>query len=172
MIFFTKHRMFIVKDPLVKLIGIEKFERLKQTRKYRFLTEAFTMNIFSIVITTPNEILIAGMDFGEFIRTRIAAMVFNTLTGRPYGIWRDWLLRRIGLNANSSRVKKYFGDTLAFIGFQLPGYWACCLIGGAEVDEALKASVVLTIIAGLTGGPYGIWLEKFRLECGLSSMGK
>ncbi len=170
--FFTKHRMFIVKDPLVKLIGVDRFEHLKQTRKYRFLVEAFTMNAFSIAISTPNEILLAGMDFREFIRTRIAAMVFNTLTGRPYGIWRDWLLKKIGLTPYSSRGKKYFGDTLAFIGFQLPGYWGCCLIGGVELNETIKASIVLTIIAGLTGGPYGIWLEKFRLECGLSPIGK
>ena len=169
---YTKHRMFIVKDPLVRLIGFEKFEYLKQTWIYRFLVEAFTMNVFSLVITTPNEILIGGMDFKEFIGTRIAAMVFNTITGRPYGLWRDWLITKLGFTPNSSRGEKYFGDTLAFIGFQLPGYWACCLVGGAELDETLKASVILTIIAGLTGRPYGIWLEKFRLECGLSPMGK
>jgi len=163
--------MYLVRDPLVALVGTDRFNRIKQSRRYRFLVEAFTMNVFSIVISTPNELLVAGMDFGEFIGTRLAAVVFNTLTGRMYGVWRDWLLRKLGIDQESRFYKKYAADTIAFISFQLPGYWMCCLLGGAEFNEAVRASVILTIIAGLTGGPYGVWLEKVRVECGLSALG-
>ena len=78
--------MFLIQDPLVKIMGSKKFEKLKKSQIYKFIVEAFTMNVFSIVITTPNEILIAGMDFGEYIRTRMAALLLNTLTGRSYGV--------------------------------------------------------------------------------------
>jgi len=168
--FFTKHRMLLIKDPLVKIMGPEKFEKLKESRAYKFIVEAFTMNVFSIVITTPNEMLIAGMDFEEYIRTRIAALLLNTLTGRPYGVWRDWLIRKLRISKESSIGMRYFGDTFSFIGFQLPLYWLSMMFGGAELNEMISASVSLTIIAGLTGRPYGVWLDKFRNECGLSSM--
>ena len=78
-----------VQSVLQRLIGKQRFEKLKETSIYRFLVEAFTMNLFSLAITAPNELLIAGMDIDEFIRTRLAAMVINTITGRPYGVWRD-----------------------------------------------------------------------------------
>ncbi len=94
--FLLKHRMFIVKDPLIKLIGVDRFEKLTHTKKYRFLVEAFAMNVFSIVITTPNELLLAGMDFEEFVGTRLTAMVFNILTGRPWGL---------GSNGTENRFK-------------------------------------------------------------------
>ena len=168
--FFTKHRMYLIKDPLIKIMGNEKFEALKRSRVYKFIVEAFTMNVFSLVITTPNEMLIAGMDFGEYIRTRAAALIINTFTGRPYGIWRDWLMGKLRINEKSSMGKKYIGDTLSFIGFQLPIYWLSLMFGGAELNEMIRACGILTIIAGLTGRPYGVWLDKFRNECGLSSM--
>ncbi len=167
--FFTKHRMFLIQDPLVKIMGSEKFEKLKKSQIYKFIVEAFTMNVFSIVITTPNEILIAGMDFGEYIRTRMAALLLNTLTGRPYGVWRDWLIKKLQISKESSIGMRYIGDTLSFIGFQLPLYWLSMMFGRAELTEMVRASVTLTIIAGITGRPYGVWLEKFRNECGLSS---
>ncbi len=66
--------------------------------------------------------------------------------------------------------KKYIGDTFSFIGFQLPIYWLSLMFGGAELNEMVRASAILTIIAGLTGRPYGVWLDKFRNECGLDSM--
>ncbi len=165
----TKHRMFLIKDPLVGLLGAERFETLRESRVYRFIVDAFAMNAFSIAICTPNELLIAGMDFDEYVRTRLTAIVLNTLTGRPYGVWRDWLVRKLKIGTETSSGIKYLGDTTAFIGFQLPLYWLSMMLGGAELIEMISASTTLTVVAGLTGRPYGVWLDKFRNECGLTT---
>jgi hypothetical protein len=158
-----------VQRNLEKLIGTQRFDKLKKTRSYKFIVEAVTMNLFSFAITTPNELLIAGMDFDEFIKTRLASIVINTVTGRPYGVWRDSLLDRMGIGRDSHFAVKYLYDTLAFVSFQLPLYWLSMFIGGAELDEMVKASLPLIFISGMTGRPYGFFLDKFRFQCGLSS---
>jgi hypothetical protein len=164
----TSDRRFI-QNILVKLLGVKRFEAIKRSPAYKFTVEAFTMNIFSLLITAPNELLIAGMDVDEFVKTRLSSMVINTITGRPYGVWRDWFLDRLRIKKDSHLFKKYLGDTLAFMGFQLPLYWLSMTIASAELDEMIKASIPLTVISGLTGRPYGFCLDKFRFYCGLSS---
>lgn len=163
----SDHRF--IKNILVKFIGAKRFEVLKKSQAYKFAGEAFTMNLFSLLITAPNELLIAGMDLEEFVKTRLASMVINTITGRPYGVWRDWFLDRLKIQKESPLYVKYIGDTLAFIGFQLPLYWLSMTIAGAELNEMIKASIPLTVISGLTGRPYGFCLDKFRFHCGLPS---
>ena len=165
----TRPRMLIIKDPLVKLMGADRFDLLTESRTYRFLVEAFTMNFFSLAITTPNELLIAGMDFDEYVKTRLVSGAVNTLTGRPYGVWRDWLIERLRIDKDSGFHWKYFGDTLAFTCFQLPLYWFSMAVSGVELIEMITASVPLILVAGLTGRPYGCWLDRFRLECGLTA---
>ncbi|MBW1896862.1 MAG: L-alanine exporter AlaE [Deltaproteobacteria bacterium] len=156
--------MLLIKDPLVRIMGNERFEKLQGSRTYRFMVDAIAMNAFSFAICTPNELLIAGMDFEEYIRTRLTALVLNTFTGRPYGVWRDWLIRKCKISKESPLGMKYVGDTVAFMGFQLPLYWLSMTVGRAELTEMISAS-----IAGLTGRPYGVWLDKFRNECGLTT---
>ena len=161
--------MPLIKNTLEKVVGEEKFEKLKNTKTYKAGVEAFTMNSFSYIIAAPLELGIAGMDLSEHIQTRLAAAVTNTLTGRPYGIWRDWVLKKIGVNENSHWIKKYIGDTAAFAGFQLPLYWINMTIGGAEFDEIMKASTPITFMAGAMGGPYGIYLDRVRKSADLAS---
>jgi hypothetical protein len=165
----TKHRMLLIKDPLVRIMGVEGFGKLKESRTYKFIVDAFAMNAFSIAICTPNELLIAGMDLEEYIRTRLTAVALNTLTGRSYGVWRDWFLRKLKISTESSPGMKYIGDTIAFLGFQLPLYWLSMMVGGAELIEMISAATTLTVVVGLTGRPYGVWLDRFRNECGLTT---
>jgi hypothetical protein len=129
---------------------------------YRFIVEAFAMNSFSLAITMPGELIFARMSFPEYAKTRIAASIINTLTGRPYGIWRDYIFRVGQTTQASPWLRKYISDTLAFMSFQLPLYWISMTIGGARLKEMLMASLPITIIAGLTGRPYGFYLERVR----------
>jgi len=166
----TRPRGYAIQNALTLLLGEARFGKLKNLRAYRITVEAFTMNVFSIAITTPGEFLIAGMDFMEWLMTRLSSSVINTLTGRLYGIWRDWFLTRLKVNEKSHFFRKYLCDTLAFVGFQLPLYWISMTISGVELNEMIRASMPLVLIAGITGRPYGVWLDKFRLECGLPAM--
>ncbi len=161
--------MQLVKRTLEKMLGEERFERVKDSRAYKFGVEAFSMNTFSYATAMPIELCVAGMDLSEHLYTRLAAVATNTLTGRPYGIWRDWLFKKMNIKENSHWAKKYAGDTLAFMGFQLPLYWINMAIGGAEVDEMAKASIPVTLMSGALGGPYGLYLDKVRKACDIPS---
>ena len=159
--------MAIIKKTLEGILGEERFRNLKEFKSYKFGVEAFAMNTFSYLVAAPVELGIAGMSLGEHIKTRLAAAVTNTLTGRPYGIWRDWIFKKISVRGDSHWTKKYLGDTLAFTGFQLPLYLINMTIGGADFDEMVKASIPVTLMAGAMGRPYGAYLDKVRKECGL-----
>jgi hypothetical protein len=160
--------MKLIKSGLEKVLGEEKFSKLKETKAYNFGVEAFTMNTFSWVAAAPIELIIAGMDFSEHLKIRLAGVAVNTMTGRPYGIWRDWIFRRMNITEESHWAKKYAGDTIAFTGFQLPLYLLNMTIGGAEPDEMLKSSVSVTLIAGGMGRPYGVYLDEIRNQADLS----
>lgn len=159
--------MPLIKKALEKVIGEEKFEKLKKTKAYTVGVEAFTMNSFSYLVAAPLELGFAGMDFSEHIKTRLAAAVTNTITGRPYGIWRDWVLKKMNVNEDSSKTRKYIADTLAFGGFQLPLYLINMTIGGAELDEMAKSAVPVTLLSGALGRPYGIYLDGVRKSADL-----
>jgi hypothetical protein len=65
-------------------------------------------------------------------------------------IYRDManFIKKLQISKESSIGMRYIGDTLSFIGFQLPLYWLSMMFGRAELTEMVSASVTLTIIAG------------------------
>lgn len=135
----------------------ERSERLR-----RFMVEAFAMNTFCLVINVPNELLVAHMALGTMLRTRALAVVTNTITGRPYGVWRDAVVVRV-TGDHSTPVKRYVGDTIAFLFFQLPLYWINMTFGGhATLRQMASASILVTLLAGLAGRPYGVYLDFVR----------
>jgi hypothetical protein len=126
------------------------------------LADTLAMNCFSYGTAVPIELLIAGMSFHAHLQVRLAALVVNTLTGRPYGLWRSFLFSKLGLDGSAGRLRLYLGDTAAFLSFQLPIYILNMVIGGASLGAILKASVTATLISGLLGGPYGLFLDFIR----------
>ncbi len=161
--------MAFVENRLEDLIGKEKFKVVKKSEWYNFSVEAFIMNTFCYVTAAPVELLIAGMDFNEHIKTRALGALVNTMTGRPYGVWRDFVFKKFNVDEESSSLKKYAADTLAFMGFQLPFYWINMTIAGVEFDEMVRSSIPLTFMAGGLGRPYGIYLDCMREQFGVKS---
>jgi len=121
------------------------------------------MNTFSLAVAIPNELLIAHMSIIAHLKTRLLALITNTITGRPYGIWRDYIVRVVTGNGKAGFVRMYIADTLAFGTFQLPLYLFNLAVGGkATLHQMTVASVTVTSIAGILGRPYGIYLEFLR----------
>jgi len=126
------------------------------------------MNVFSLLIAVPIE-WFSGYSYHEIITTRSIAAIVNSLTGRLYGIWRDRFQRLVqGYLQRWDFVRNYLVDTAAFISFQLPLYWICAFLGGARMREVLAASAGLTLLAGLSGGPYGLFLDRCRRIFGVT----
>jgi hypothetical protein len=158
--------MTLISKLIIGLIGELRFQYLRHTHFYAFAIEAFAMNTFSLAVAIPNELLIARMDIGTHIKTRLLAAIMNTLVGRIYGLWRDRVM--IVVADKSSFHRRYFADTAAFAIFQLPLYWFNMAVGGrASFREMLAASIVVTLLAGLLGRPYGVYLEFLRRQFGI-----
>lgn len=122
-------------SALEKFIGEESTQRLANNGVYKFAADGLAMNAFSLVYIL-NEKFIGGMDWGEAWATRGAAAVGNALTGRPYGIYNDWVRNKFGVKEKSS-FRKYFADVVAFVSGQTPLY-ALYMIGGAALGGAAQ----------------------------------
>ncbi|MCO7224972.1 L-alanine exporter AlaE [Pleionea sp. CnH1-48] len=144
---------------------------MSSSEKRPFLSawvDIFAMNSFSYIVALPIELIIAGMSWQEHLKVRLAALVLNTLVARPFGIWRDFVIKRFGIREDSRFIKVYLVDTLVFLSFQLPLYVGNMILGGADWGEIMKASVTVSLIAGLLGRPYGIYLDFIKRRVGLS----
>lgn len=140
-------------------------ERMKE-----FWVDVFVMNTFSYAVAAPLELLIAGMSWQAHLKVRLMGLLVNSLIGRPYGLWREYLVRRTGMDAASSAMKRYWVDTLVFLSFQLPVYVTIMALGGADLNGIVKAAGTACLLAGFLGRPYGIYLDFVRSLFGMKPM--
>ncbi|MCH7568858.1 MAG: L-alanine exporter AlaE [Nanoarchaeota archaeon] len=155
-------------NSLEKIIGKERREKLVKNRAYTWVSDIAAINLFSLSFAL-NEAFIAGMDLEEVVKTRLAAVVGNTIVGRPYGIYRDWVMKKLDVTENSSRLKKYITDIGTFATGATPFYLVFLAVAGAEPDEMVKAATFLTLAAPLVGRPQGWVYDKMRGQFGLET---
>lgn len=137
-------------------------ERLKE-----FWVDVFVMNTFSYAVAAPLELWIAGMSVEAHLKVRLMGLLINSLIGRPYGLWREFIVRRTGMTAQSTPFKRYWVDSLVFLSFQLPVYVTIMALGGADWNGILKAAGTASLMAGFLGRPYGIYLDFVRSLVGM-----
>ncbi len=157
--------MPIIKKTLEKMLGEERLERWSK-KAWSFAVEAFAMNTYSYVICAPMELGFAGMDFMDHLKTRGVGIITNTLVASPYRIVRDKILKTLGITKKSHWVKKYLGDTLSCMTL-FPIYWINTAFGDAESNEVITAFIPIALVAGGTGGIYGMYLDWTRRKCGI-----
>ena len=145
-------------------IPVEKNPSVIQGRKKRlslFIADITAMIFFSAVLCMGIEIFIAGLTPFQSLQARLAAIPVNLLTGRPYGCFRDRLFAFFSIDA-AKPVRAFFGDTLAFVIFQVPLYVIVLLTAGATWRQIALSTVFMSLIFSLAGRPYGIFLELCR----------
>lgn len=127
----------------------------------RYLADTFAMVIFSIAIGAFVEIVITGLTIEQTIKIRAAAIPVSLLVGRPYGIYRDWVFRRLG-SAEKTPLQEILLDTFINLTFQIPLYSLILALNGARFLQILTAVSSILVIVGLSGRPYGIFLRGCR----------
>ncbi len=157
--------MTIVKT-LEKIIGEEKTSKLVNNRLYKFCVDAIAMNVFSLSYAI-NERFIAGMSWENTGKARLAAAVGNTITGRPYGIYRDYMNRKFHVTDKSSGLRKYLADVFIFATGQTPLYLLYLAAAGADLPQMIKGATFLTLVAPLTGRPQGLTYDYCRRQFGM-----
>jgi hypothetical protein len=128
----------------------------------RYLADTIALIVFSTVAALFTEIVVAGLSPSQSVHARLTAIPVILVTARPYGLYRDRLLRRLGAGEDATRLRRTGADTLAFLSFQLPVYWAILTVAGASLQQIAASSVAATVLIIVSGRPYGIVLELSR----------
>lgn len=131
------------------------------------------MILFTTFFGALSELLIVGLTPGQTLVTRLGAIPANLVTSRPYGIYRDVLMRRSGVHVvpgPQGRMLRFLVDTLAFVSFKMPLYAILLKLVGAtwtEVWVAIGSAIVLALSLGRL---YGLFLDRMRRVFGVPAL--
>ena len=139
------------------------------SRTRSFIADTLALVVFFTIASGLNERFVAGMAWDEVLVSRGIGAPLMVLTARPYGLWRDWFLKK---TAPSSQTTTLMMDSLALFAFQLPIYVAIIMVGGAEGWTIVKGAAGFGVLMLVLGRPYGLWLGMVRRLFGLSGQGQ
>lgn len=146
----------------------------------KFAVDTLAMVTFSFTVGMAIELL-SGYTFTESLSIRLVGTVVNILLGGLYGLYLDWVRKKIPTTANEKK-KKIAVDVIAFVTFQIPQY-ILVQIGGTAVHLSLDVGIsemlillsdhidvskiaasclMVTLISSFIGGPYGWFLDHVR----------
>lgn len=134
------------------------------------MVDIFALNSFSYVVAFVIEICIAQMSWQEHLQIRLVALLLNSVVARPFTLWRNYLNSKFQMRSSTTFIKRYLVDTLAFLSFQLPLYIGNMFLGGADWSAIVKATITISVIAGLLGRPYGLYLDWLIDKVGLKNI--
>ena len=132
-------------------------------RRRSFVADTLALILFFTTTGILNERFIAGMTWEQVFHARILGAVLMVPVGRPYGLWRDLLMR----NGRENRMSRLFWDSLALMSFQVPIYAAIIAFSGASGDGLVRGTLGAAIMMLVLGRPYGAFLNWIRAMLGL-----
>ncbi|MGI9275553.1 MAG: L-alanine exporter AlaE [Endozoicomonas sp.] len=126
--------------------------------KRETIADTFALITFGLVIGMAVEIFVAGLSIDQSLQSRMLSIPTNLLIARPYGLFRDWVLRF----GDGGQVRNAALDIIAFLGFQMPVYALLVASTGASVDQIITACVGQIGALIIMGRPYGIYMQMCR----------
>lgn len=123
-----------------------------------FIADTTALILFFTMTGIINEHFIAGMTWEQVLHARLIGAALMIPVGRPYGIWRDWVVRRAG----PGRLSRLLWDSLALVSFQVPIYAAIIAVSGASGLGLVCGILGATAIMLVCGRPYGAFLGFVR----------
>lgn len=128
----------------------------------RILADTVALLAYSVLIGAFIETVVIGLSWQEMVQARVGAIPIALAVARPYGLYRDRVLRYATRRFGDGRARTTFYDMAAFVSFQLPLYagllyWVGA--GGGEIALAMPAAVIAMVV---TGRPYGVFLDACR----------
>jgi L-alanine exporter len=135
------------------------------------VADILSVNVFFLLFNFSHEVFFAHIPIEASLRLRAVALITNTLTARPFGLWLDVVRRKVSRN-KLKFARNYLADTMAFATFQLPIYWLNMGIArDVSLDMAMRASFTVLIMAGLLGRPCGAFMSFIRSRIKSNSAG-
>ncbi len=138
------------------------------TRWRSFVADTLALLLFFTTTGIINERFVAGMSWQQVLEARLIGAALMVFCGRPYGLWRDWVMRFAG----AGRLSQLAWDSFALLSFQVPIYAALLALAGADGEAVLRGTLGVSVIMLVLGRPYGAFLNVVRREFGLAEGGE
>jgi len=133
-------------------------------RRRAFIADTTALILFFTTTGLINERFIAGMSWDQVLHARILGAALMVPVGRPYGVWRDYLMQRAQAD---NRLSQVLWDSVALVSFQVPIYAAIIAISGASGRGLWFGILGATVMMLVLGRPYGAFLNAVRKLFGL-----
>lgn len=143
-------------------MSIKSFVSLDRHRV--FIADTTALILFFTTTGVLNEHFIAGMQWNQVLHARLLGAALMVPVGRPYGVWRDYVMRR----ATSRRLSRIVWDSLALVTFQVPIYAVIIAVNGARGRGLWLGTLSAAIMMLVLGRPYGAFLLGVRRLFGVS----
>jgi L-alanine exporter len=140
----------------------------KTHRRRAFIADTTALILFFTTTGVFNERFLAGMSWDQVLHARMLGAALMVPVGRPYGVWRDYVMGR----AQSTRwLSQLLWDSVALVSFQVPIYAAIIAVCGASGRGLWFGVLGATVMMLVLGRPYGAFLNGVRRLFGLPSGG-
>ena len=146
-------------DHLPPNIKLPVFYSEKSRRRRAFLADTTALILFFTATGVINERFIAGMSWDQVLHARMLGAALMVPVGRPYGIWRDYVM---GHAQPTNRLSQLLWDSVALVSFQVPIYAAIIAISGASGRGLWLGVLGATVMMLILGRPYGAFLNGVR----------
>lgn len=133
-----------------------------------FVADTVALILFFTTTGILNERFIAGMTWDQVFDARLLGAALMVPVARPYGLWRDWLMKR----ASPRRASRLLWDSFALVSFQVPIYAAIIAYSGARGEGLVHGVLGAAVLMLVLGRPYGAFLNMVRKAFGLPPGGE
>ncbi|MFS2123320.1 L-alanine exporter AlaE [Pseudomonas sp. Pseusp97] len=140
----------------------------RDTGRTAFVADTTALILFFTTTGIINERFLAGMTWEQVLHARLLGAVLMVPVARPYGLWRDWVMRR----ATDGRLSRVLWDSVALLSFQVPLYAAIIASSGASAGGLVRGTLGAAVMMLLLGRPYGVFLNWIRRLFGLPAGGE
>jgi hypothetical protein len=128
-------------------------------RRRAFIADTTALILFFTTTGFINERFIAGMSWDQVLHARMLGAVLMVPVGRPYGVWRDFVMRHA---QSTNRLSQILCDSIALVSFQVPIYAAIIAVSGASGRGFWLGVLGATVMMLVLGRPYGAFLNGVR----------
>lgn len=132
-----------------------------QSRLRHAVADTFAMVVYCTIVNMMIEIFLSGMTFQQSLSSRLVGIPVNILIAVPYGVYRDFLMRRAQRLSANGWVKSV-ADIVSYVTFQSPVYMAILLFVGADWHQIIAAVSSNILVSMIMGAAYGYFLDFCR----------
>ncbi len=141
--------------------------RRAYTAAYRWAVDTSSSVTFNTPVGMTDEVLLGNLSFNQSLHVREASALISMVTARPYGVFRDFVFRRLKTDEDSSLIRKAFTNATASVLFGTPIYAATLLANGTDRRQLVTSLAVGILSSPITSMVSGTYYDKVRKLFGL-----